>query len=81
MQKHPLPFLCAQARLFLRIALPLVLVASVTFLISYLQSRAHDPVVANRLYPVLLEYLIAGVVITEAGAVLIDYIVRWDGGE
>ena len=64
------------AKLFLRIALPLLVLSSLTLLL-FCQSECHrDPVYAKHFYRPLLEYPVAGLTITAAGALLIDYIER-----
>ncbi|MBE6602429.1 MAG: hypothetical protein E7637_08020 [Ruminococcaceae bacterium] len=63
-------------KLFLRIALPMLVTSLVTLLISYLQMRDVDPILAtNRCQP-LLEYPVAGIALTAGGAVLIELVSR-----
>ncbi len=64
--------LCRYAKCYLRLALPLILLAAVTLLLAYLDARARDPVGANYYYPALLEYIIASLSIAFSGALLID---------
>lgn len=63
-------------KLFLRIALPLLVLSSLTLLLFCQQECRLDPVYAKHFYRPLLEYPIAGLTITAAGALLIDYIQR-----
>lgn len=64
------------ARIYLRIALPIVMLSLIALLIAYLDARRLDPVGANYYYPLLLEYPVAGLTITAAGTTLIEYITR-----
>lgn len=59
-------------RLFLRIALPILLFSLVTLLLSYLDQRAVDPINAKHRCRPLLEYPVAGFAITAGGAVVIE---------
>ena len=72
MKKRMLPHLCRTARIFLRCALPLILLVAVVLLISGLQAHERDPVAAGSYYPILAEYIAASVGIVLAGAFLID---------
>ena len=63
-------------RTFLRIALSILILSSVTLLVAYLGDRAIDPITAKYDYRPLLEYPIAGLTITAGGSFLIEYIER-----
>ena len=62
------------ATLFLRIALPLILLSTVTLLLSYLGERDLHPLLANQSYAAYLEYTVASCVMSTAGALLISYL-------
>ena len=72
MKKQNLPLPGPAARALLHIQLPLVVVAAVAFLISYLQARAISPSYANLHYPYQLEYILASLSISAAGFWLVD---------
>ena len=63
---------CRPTKILLRIALPLILLVAVYILVSYLVSLEHDPVMANSIYPPLAEYILASLLITAAGAFMIQ---------
>lgn len=67
---------CKQVKLFLRISLPLILLASLALLLCYLEARAKNPVAANFDYPELLEYIFASLFLTACGTFLIEATVR-----
>ena len=71
---------CKAGRTLLRIALPLILLVSVALLLSYLDARAADPMDANSYYPLLVEYIIASLAVTAAGAFVIELVSRESGG-
>lgn len=58
--------------LFLRIAMPLILLSALAILLSYLSAHAISPTTANLNYPPQLEYIAASVTIAAAGVLLID---------
>ena len=58
------------SHLILRIQLPIITLSLVTLLISYLIDKQADPLLANRYYTGMLEYIIARVAITIGGALL-----------
>ncbi len=58
--------------LFLRIAMPLILLSALAILLSYLSTRTVSPSLANLDYPPQLEYIAASVTIAAAGVLLID---------
>ena len=60
------------AKLFLRIALPILTLVSVAFLISYLQKSQLEPIMAKLAFRPLLEYVLAGITITAVFSWLID---------
>lgn len=60
------------AKFVLHIGLPVIVLASVALLLSYLTARQVDPVWANLYYPQLLEYPIASVAILLSGFLLIE---------
>lgn len=62
------------ARLFLRIALPLILLSTVTLLLSYLGERDLHPLLARQSYAAYLEYTVASFVMSAVGALLISYL-------
>lgn len=66
------------ARLLLRIAMPLILLASITLLLSYLDARTRDPILANLTYPPLMEYIAASVLITVGGSIIIHKMEKTD---
>ncbi len=68
--------LSRMAKLFLRIALPLLVLSSLTLLLFCQQECRRDPVYAKHFYRPFLEYPVAGLTITAVGALLIDYIER-----
>ena len=59
-------------KLWLRLALPFILLASIAILISYLDARAQNTVLANLYYPATMEYIFASLFITLCGAFLIE---------
>ncbi len=67
---------CKQVKLFLRISLPLILLASLALLLCYLEARSKNPVAANFDYPELLEYIFAALFLTACGTFLIEATVR-----
>lgn len=64
------------AVLYLRIALPIVLLSSVTLLIFCLQELGRDPVWAKHLCRPLVQYPLAGLTLATGGGLVIDYIER-----
>ena len=66
----------AAAKLFLRIALPLLTLTSIALLIAYLQQRQIEPIMARVIYRPLLEYIVAGWVVTSFFSLLIDTLAR-----
>ena len=56
--------------LILRIGLPMITLSLVTLLISYLIDKQTDPLLANRYYEGMLEYIIVSVLLTLGGALL-----------
>ena len=60
------------SRLFLRIALALILIVSVALTISYLDARKEWAAMANLAYRPLLEYVLAAISIAAAGVLLIE---------
>ena len=62
------------ATLFLRIALPLILLSTVTLLLSYLGERDLHPLLARQSYAAYFEYTVASCVKSAVGALLISYI-------
>ena len=68
--------LSRRAILYLRIALPIVLLSSVTLLIFCLQEWGHDPVWAKHACRPLVQYPLAGLTIAAGGGLAIDYIER-----
>lgn len=66
--------LSKKATLFLRIALPLLVLSSLTFLLFYLEEHHRAPIYAKHFYRPLIEYPLSGLTITAAGALFIDYI-------
>jgi len=59
-------------KLFLRIALPILTLVSITFLISYLQRNQLDPIMAKIFFRPLMEYVLAGITLTAGFSWLID---------
>lgn len=70
----PMPGRAAQT--LLSVALPMILLSAIALLISYLDARKLDPVAANCYYPLLLEYIIASIVITAGGVLLVEAVER-----
>ena len=68
--------LSRRAILYLRVALPIVLLSSVTLLIFCLQEWGHDPVWAKHVCRPLVQYPLAGLTIAAGGGLAIDYIER-----
>ena len=66
----------AATRLLLRIALPLILLSAVTLLCAYLDARANSVPMANLTYRPYLEYILAALAVTSAGAVLLEAVAR-----
>jgi len=64
------------ARLYFRIALPILTLSSLTLLIFCLREFQREPLFVKHFYRPLLEYPIAGLTLTAAGGILIDYIER-----
>lgn len=64
------------ARMILRIDLPILLLASVVLLISYLQAREIDPAYANVYYGQGVEYILASFVLAVGSFCLIDTVER-----
>ena len=58
------------SHLILQIQLPIITISLITLLISYLIDRRADPLLANRYYTGMLEYIIAGIAIAIGGALL-----------
>ena len=67
---------CRAARIFLRVALSLITLASIAILLSYLDARKLDRVLADHYYSALLEYPIAALSITAGGLYLIEAVDR-----
>ncbi len=59
-------------KLWLRLALPLILLTSIGILISYLDARTQNSVLANLYYPAMMEYIFAALLITVGGVFLIE---------
>ncbi len=72
MNKIKIPQLCKSARLLLRIQMHVILLFTVAFAVSYLQARALDPVLANSVYPTLMEYIFAAFLITECSVIIVQ---------
>lgn len=64
------------AKLFLRISLPILTLASVTLLIAYLQQREIEPITAQLSFRPLLEYVLAALTVTAGFSLLIDRLSR-----
>ncbi len=60
------------SRVLLRVALPMILMASIGILISYLDAREQNRVLADLCYPDALEYIFAAILITVGGVFLIE---------
>ena len=60
------------SKLWLRLALPLILLVLIGILISYLDARAQNAVLANLYYPATMEYIFASLLITVGGVFLIE---------
>ena len=69
------------SRLFLRIALALILIVSVALTISYLDARKEWAAMANLAYRPLLEYILAALSVTAAGVLVIEIALRDLEGE
>ena len=61
---------------FLRISMLLICGMSLILLDRFLEARLIDPLVARHFYPPLCEYIIASIVISIAGAFLIEHSCR-----
>ena len=64
--------LCRAARLVLRIELPLILLYTVGFLVSYLCARAKAPAIALHYFAPLLGYLYVPPLLSAFSALLIQ---------
>ena len=71
-QKEVLLPLKKTTKLWLRLALPLILLTSIGILISYLDARTQNSVLANLYYPAMMEYIFAALLITVGGVFLIE---------
>ena len=60
------------AKLILCSQLPIITIALVALLISYLTDRKIDPLLANHTYPAHLEYIMASLAIMLGGCVLAE---------
>lgn len=60
------------ARIILHTQFPLITVALIAILISYLNDRRIDPLLANRTYPAFLEYILASIAIVLGGCLLAE---------
>ena len=76
MTKQGVLRVCRPTKLFLRIALPLILLVAVYVLISYLIALSTDPIMANSFYPPLAEYIFSSALIALVGAVTIQTIYK-----
>ncbi len=76
MKKLPIHSPSRPSRLFLRIALALILVVSVALMLSYFDARDEWAAMANLAYRPLLEYILAALSITAAGVLLIEIALR-----
>lgn len=76
MKKHPIHTPSRPSRLFLRIALALILTVSVALMLSYLDAREEWAAMANLAYRPLLEYILASISITAAGVLVIEIALR-----
>lgn len=76
-KKTRFPIPCRAARAVLHIQLPLLTVASVAFLCSYLAERSIDPLLANARYAASLEYLLASLCLSLLSA-LVAQVLEWD---
>ena len=72
MKKSVLRLPCRLSRMILHIELPLTVLLSLTFLISYLQAREADLGYALYRYPPLVGYLLYPLVITSFSVLLIE---------
>lgn len=66
------------SRAILHIEMPLIVLASLVFLISYLIARETDPIYANIHYPSMVVYLFYPIVITAFSILLVERLERWD---
>ena len=66
------------SRIILHIEMPLILLASLVFLISYLIARETDPIYANLHYPSMVVYLFYPIVITAFSILLVERLERWN---
>ena len=64
------------SHLVLQIGLPMITLSLVTLLISYLIDKQTDPLLANRYYEGMLEYIIVSVLLTLGGALLVNALER-----
>lgn len=74
LKKNNLRFCSRAARLLLHATLSLTTVVAVAVLISYLQECRTAPATAAYIHRAMLEYLLAGAVISVCGSLLVDAI-------
>ena len=76
MKRIKFPYPTPVGRAVLRIELPIVILGAIALLISFLQERQVNPTLAAILYPQLLEYIYASVVIVAGTFCLADLTAR-----
>ena len=63
---------CKTGRMILHVTLPLILLAAVALLLSFLAERETDPIRAYTYYPAALEYIVASITISFGGMLLAE---------
>ena len=75
--KHiQIPFPTPVGRMILRVEFPILILAAIALLISFLQDRQVNPTLAGILYPQMLEYIYASVTVMVGTFCLADLTAR-----
>ena len=76
MKIFKIPYPTSVGRTILRIEFPILILSAIALLISFLQERRVNPTLARILYPQMLEYIYASVVIMVGTFCLADLTAR-----
>lgn len=79
--KHKIPTLGKLPLYLLATELPLILLACVVLLVTYLQAERIDPVGAGSYYSGMLEYIISALCVSVCSAFLVDTVLRYEKKE